>query len=518
MSVRFPASGTLSVLFDRLEDRRAADDARPPGCFPDLHLNQIVASLCAERDAYRLEPFFHWPLRRRDAIDYRHQVFRDLEHPALLGAIRNFAAAMRDVRGHAALVAKLSDRYHKQGWLLQTAQLYCHAVETLARDLVSLPVRSKALSAMSSYLDRYAASEAFAALFEETGLLLRQLVRVSYSILIHDDAFTVGSYGNEADYSAEIEATFAKFRQGATKNHLVEFKSAPQDLNHIEAKILQFVGQLNPELFARLQDYARRHASFINETIAMFERDIQFYLACLEQAARHAQAGLRFCLPTLSDTPREVSVTEGFDLALANKRKGTSAVVCNDLSLTGGERIIVVSGPNQGGKTTFARMFGQLHYLGSLGCPVPARAARLAMFDTIFTHFEKEEKVENLRGKLEDDLVRIHAILKDATARSVIILNEVFTSTTIQDEVFLSRKVLDTLFERGMIGVWVTFVDELAAHGPQTVSMVSTIVPDNPAERTFKIVRQPADGLAYAMAIAAKYRLTHDHILGRIAS
>jgi DNA mismatch repair protein MutS len=507
-----------SILFEGSDDSKSKETPQPPDFFVDLNLDQIVDAITVGKDEYDLKPFFYTSLQDIRAVHYRHGIFRDLENPVLFEHIQVFAKRMRSTREYHAQAAKLYHKFQKHSWFLDAVEIYCDTIIGLVYNLSLVQLRSTGFLAFRDYVTYYAQSAPFRELLAETKKLKADLSTVKYCILIKGGGFKVRKYESEIDYSADVEEAFAKFKQGAVKSYRAKFGSSPT-MNGVEEKVLDFVALLYPDIFSHLDAYCANNHGYLDKRINRFDQEVQFYLSYLEHVERFKRSGLQFCYPQMSNECKEVYDHEAFDLALAHKLiRDKSPLVCNDFYLKDRERILIVSGPNQGGKTTFARMFGQLHFLASIGCLVPGREAQLFLFDRLITHFEKEENIKNLRGKLEDDLFRIHAILKQITPNSIVIMNESFTSTTLRDAIFLSKKILEKIIQLDLLCVCVTFIDELATLSETTVSMVSTVVPENPASRTYKILRKPADGLSYAISIAEKYRLTYSSLRERIRS
>ncbi len=506
-----------SILFDESQTNMQSDRQDTAEFFADLHLDQIVATITAGRDEYNLDSFFHMPLRDSRAVHYRQDVFRDLENESLRECIRSFSNEMRTMRMFLSRAEKSYYKLQKQRWFLDAVEMYCGAARRLGNFLANADLHARGLLDLCDFLTNYLASDDFISLIGETEKLKTALSTITYSLHIDGKCIEVGRHNSEPDYGADVLGTFEKFRQGAVKAYDFNVRTTPE-MNPIEAAVLELVGRLYPEIFSELDAYCIRHNQYVDATIATFDREVQFYMAWIEHVDGLKRGGLPFCYPGVNSRSKDVKGCEVFDLALANELiRENRRVVTNDFYLTSPERILVVTGPNQGGKTTFARTFGQLHYLASLGCPVPGTEARLFLFDRLFTHFEREEDIQNLSGKLEDDLRRIRRILEAATGNSILIMNESFLSTTLDDALFLSKQIMQRVIEREMLCVCVTFLDELASLTQNTVSMASTVSPADPAQRMFKIVRKPADGLAYAMAIAEKHQLTYEKVKQRIS-
>ena len=504
-----------SILFpSKPEDCQTTDQL--PTFFSDLNLDQVVDTITKGKQEYKLACFFYSPLQEKDAIIYRQEVFRDLENEAIFKSIEEFAKKMILVRRYLSVAEKSHYPFHEMGWHLEAVLEYCEAIKKFKEDLSQSELQSQGLKDLASWLKQYHQSKTFKSFNQEALDTKSKLKSIQYNVIIKDLSVWVRKFDSEQDYNPIVKDFFSKFDHSEVKDFRVDLEIT-SGMNHVEAKILNFVAKIFQKEFDQLTQFSEKYQTFIDETIKKFDREIQFFVAYLGFIQRIRSFGLSFCFPEVNLNEKAIYAKETFDIALADKhRREEKEIIPNDFFLEGDERIFIVSGANQGGKTTFARMLGQLHYLASLGCPVPGREATTFLFDQIFTHFEQEEDIQNLRGKLKDDLVRIFHILNQATSKSIIIMNEIFTSTSLHDARYLSKMILEKIMDIDAISVCVTFIDELATLGKQTVSLVSTVDPDNPAIRTFKLIRKPADGRAYALDVARQHQLTHTLIKERI--
>lgn len=506
-----------SILF-RGQNRQVLH-SRAPDCFRDLNLDQLIDPILRWNQEPDLSSLYYTPLEDSEDIYYRLGIMKDLMHRENWKQFQAFAgeifelnacqeAAVEDFRSGNPLLCN----YLLYGHILEFGIRYAAAAERFLKKIPDMELQSAGLTMAAEALKNLCSSDFYVRMREAQQSLRAGFGREQYCMLIRDDSIRLTKYDGEEDLSSRIQSAFQKFSREDSKNYSRTFSETPY-VEAVEAGVLRCLADLYPALFRELEGYIAEFMEFTDPGLLQFCRELQFYLSWLETIQPFAEKGLPFCCPEA--TGSRIFCNDFYDLALAEKIG--SAIVRNSFYLEEPERILVVTGPNQGGKTTFGRAVGQIHYLASIGLCIPGSSARLLLPNRILTHFEREEALTTLNGKLQDDLLRLRDLLEQADEHSLVIINEIFASTVLEDALALGRHMMDALVRKKSMGVIITFLDALSEYGPETVSMMSTIDPCHPEIRTFHVVRKPADGLAYAMTVAERHGLTCDQILRRIA-
>lgn len=496
------------------ENPSRIDDA--PDFFIDLNLDHIVEGIEKPWQEFNLRKWLFYPLQEKADIQYRQETFTDLHDPEIRKAIRDLATGIASIQRSIDSQVRLYD-LQKEGWFLATSRNYCTLVRNLEACLSGKDLRSTSMKMFWEYLLEYMQSADFRTLEEDIRETEKSLAHVRYNLVIKSDRVTVMATGdsNEEDYAKTVLEVFSKFRETNYQPKEQDYRRFMGE-GYVQAQILGMIEKLYPRDIGNLRKFSATHRNFIDETLLRLSREAPFYISYLEYIAPLEEKGLQFCIPEFLED-QGVYAEECFDLALSAKlSKEGGKPVTNSFRLDGNKRIIVVTGPNNGGKTTYARSIGQLFYLASLGLPVPARNAVLTVPDRIFTHFERSESLENLRGKLEDDLVRIRHIIESSTAKSVVVINEMLSSTTVRDASGIGKRIIGLIREKSCFCIFVTFLDEFTRLD-STVSMVAQVDPENPEIRTFRVLMEPSNGLAYARALARKHHVSEDEIRRRLA-
>jgi len=217
--------------------------------------------------------------------------------------------------------------------------------------------------------------------------------------------------------------------------------------------------------------------------------------------------GYRFSIPRFTEDG-SVHVKGFYNLLLAKKK----VAVANDIRTSGDKRVFIITGVNGGGKTTFAISFGQLAFLSSIGVPVPAEEAELPAFSKIATVFPTGEGTLEGLSRLEEDVARVRKVLGSADSKTLVIVNELFSTTTSEEGFELARRFIGKIKDKGSYLLYVTFITRLAAL--EGVIPLSTVVEDD--RITYRIVEGAPDSRSMAVRIASRYHLLYEDIRGAL--
>jgi hypothetical protein len=231
-------------------------------------------------------------------------------------------------------------------------------------------------------------------------------------------------------------------------------------------------------------DALARSTDHILSFFVMMRRELGFYLGCVNLAHALEDRGLHtgFPLPVPAER-HEFSCDELYDVSLALVSSG-SPIIGNTVD-AGGHRLVVITGANRGGKSTFLRSMGLAQLMMQAGMFVPAKSLSATVVNGVYTHFKREEDVELASGKFDEELARMHEVVMQIQPGALMLFNESFAATNEREGSEIARQIVHALLESGIRVAYVTHLYDLA-HG--FVGDTEAYFLRAERERTFRLI------------------------------
>jgi hypothetical protein len=233
------------------------------------------------------------------------------------------------------------------------------------------------------------------------------------------------------------------------------FYLAPRDESGARA-----MGELRDQGIALVANAMAQSTDHILSFFRMLRQELAFYIGCVNLHEYLVDKGAPSCFPDpLPLNQRALSCAGLYDvcLALTLDRK----VVGNDVEAPG-VRLTMITGANQGGKSTFLRSVGLAQLMMQAGMFVAAEAFSANVADGLFTHYKREEDTTMRSGKLDEELARMSVIVDRVRPDSLVLFNESFAATNEREGSEIARQIVRALLDRGLKVVFVTHLYELA--------------------------------------------------------
>ncbi|KNY29170.1 MutS-related protein [Pseudobacteroides cellulosolvens] len=492
-----------------------------------------------------------------DVINYRLDIVEDLlQNPIIVSCFKKILPLLDEM-------AIVSSRKISHEVLLQETASRVGELETYVTCILELKkafddagtnLKSDGLKKLYKAVKGVTEDNIFRSMEKELPELLKGLRKISsvtlginFNAKLNPIEFTIVSINEEP------------YKENTLLNRLFNKKSSEQytgisPIVTIEAvetlKYNQVIKEPNPfhvAIFRELDKITQSAAKPIAQAIAKYIKinarllldirtDMVFLLGMEKLISNMKKSGLRMCKPkVLQKEKRQCSIKGMYNINLALNMHYkdpqvdlTTKIISNDVNFDENGRIFILTGPNQGGKTTYTQAIGLTQILLQLGSYVPCDKAAMSPVDRIYTHFPVEERPDSRLGRLGEESKRLNDIFQKATGYSLILLNESLQSTSPYEGFYISKEVTMALKLLGARSVFATHFHELAEDlenlnsnlpgDSKIVSLISGVIENSDdsdleaAKRTYRIVPGLPQGKSYAKDIASRHGLSFEKL------
>lgn len=271
----------------------------------------------------------------------------------------------------------------------------------------------------------------------------------------------------------------------------------------------------------KLKDTLGRYMNVSVRDIANLIPELLFYTRWAEYVQTRREQGWAFCKPRIrgaSDGAAGMEARGFYNLKLIGAEK-PDTVVPNDLVFDREKRVYILTGANRGGKTTVTQAVGQLFLLAQSGVFVPGTDFCFDPADRVLTHFPADEDKTLDLGRLGEECSRFRELFVQSTPRSLLLLNETFSTTSFEEGYFIAADAVRAILLRNTRTIYNTHMHKLARDldtvintGEAEGRAVSLVAETREGKHSFRVVIAPPEGQSFARDIAEKYGVTYESL------
>lgn len=483
-------------------------------------------------------------------IHYRQDIFADVWHnPPLFDKLSELLPKIKDLDSYRSAVDRNRSPLQEMTWRLGELESFVECINGLQQVFSQGTVQLKAQGWLSlkNYVAEVAQEAQFKQLQKELPDMLSKIrAKTSVTIGVNLDAKLrpVGATLVSINEQKFISSSWFNRLLGQAENGLKGIgplhtmaeldlgeaggrESKDHDISPLMVPLFRDLAKLLDKVTQPLAKALARYVNFNTSFLAALSQDLLFYLAAVRLCRQLQERGWPVTRPEIAPLTERVCVLKeayNLNLALHFMRMNISTpLIFNEVEMGEKGRIFILTGPNQGGKTTYTQMVGLCHILAQAGCWVPAGQARLSPVDYIYTHYPIEEQLERATGRFGDEAQRLGEIFGRVTPHSLVLLNESLSSTSPGESVYLAQDLVRIMRRLGVRAIYGTHLHELAAgveqlnHSVAGSSLVASLVislvdQHQTGHRSFKVVFGPPQGQSFAREIAAQYGISYDQL------